>query len=489
MIKICALAGLLFVTFIQMAQAMSVDWAGVYRFEYVEVDRTSLASPQMRKSYLLNHLHLSPKIIAADGVNIIARFDVLPNSFYPDSQVGQQFGAGSNRSGTGVSSGTQDSNVAGGNQKSSTLSVSQLYLNINQEYGASVVGRAPVQFGLGMTYSAGNGAFDHWYDTKDLLGYKFIIGNLSFMPTIAKVYDATVAQGKEVTDVIWNIEYNNAETESVFGLYHQTRSSSPTSNDAPVSRLGGANIIGGYNVQDVNVYLARGFDSVKFRIEGGFRSGGTGVAAANKEEIRMNGYGIALETDFISESKTSWQLKTGIASGDNPNTTNFEGYMFDRNYDVAFLLFNHPMGFSGYDVFQNRVQRNTDPTCTATTTTPCTIKENDEVVDEDTISNVIYFSPRFKYIMSDKWDWTGSFTWAQLQNPTVAPGTTAGTYQDAGRDVGYEIDTGFIFKPNERIQWVNEMGFFFPGSAYKGGSNNYTAGFTYGFQSKAAISF
>ncbi len=474
----------------QSAHAMSVDWAGVYRFEYAEVDNTSLGSPHLRKSYLLNHLHLSPKIIAADGVNVIARFDVLPNSYYQDSQVGQQFGSGSSRSTTGFSSGNQDSNVAGNNQKSATLSVSQLYLNINQEYGAIVVGRAPVQFGLGMTHNAGNGAFDHWYDTRDMLGYKFLIGNLSIMPIIGKPYDASVSQGKDVTDVIWNIEYNNAETESAFGLFHQTRTSSDISNDAPVNRLHGTSIIGGYKVQDVNVYLARGFESVKFRIEAGFRSGGTGVGTATGDEVRMNGYGVALETDFISAGKTQWSLKTGIVSGDNPNTSNFEGYTFDRNYDVAFLLFNHPMGASGYDPFQTRIQRNTDPTCTtATATTPCAVKENDEALDEEAISNVMYFSPRFKHAVNDKWDWTGSLTWAQLQNPTVVPPTTGSTYTDAGRDVGYEVDTGFVYKPTERVQWLNELGMFMPGSAFKGGSNGYSNGFTYGFQSKAAISF
>jgi len=474
----------------QSSSAMSVDWAGVYRFEYTEVDSTSLGSPHLRKSYLLNHLHLSPKIIAADGVNVVARFDVLPNSYYPDSQVGQQFGSGSSRSSTGYSSSNTDSSVAGNNQKSTNLSVTQLYLNINQEYGAIVVGRAPVQFGLGMTHSAGNGAFDHWYDTRDMLGYKFLIGNLSIMPIIGKVYDASVSQGKDVTDVIWNVEYNNPETESIFGLFHQTRSSSYISNDAPINRLRGSSIVGGYNVQDVNVYLARGFESVKFRIEAGFRSGGTGVATTSGDEVRMNGYGVALETDFVSASKTQWSLKTGIASGDNPNTSNFEGYMFDRNYDIAFLLFNHPMGASGYDVFQTRIQRNTDPTCTgATATTPCAVKENDEAVDEETVSNLMYFSPRFKHAVNDKWDWTGSLTWAQLQNPTVVAPASGSTYTDAGRDVGYELDTGFVYKPTERLQWLNELGLFLPGSAFKGGSNSYSNGFTYGFQSKAAISF
>lgn len=466
---------------------MSVDWSGGYRFEFVEVDKTSLDSDRsLRKSYLLNHLHMNPKIIASDGITVNARFDILQNSYYPDSQVGQAFGSGANRS--GVSSSISDSSVAGGGQKSSYLQVSQLYLNINQEYGAIVLGRAPVHFGLGMTHNSGNGAFDHWYDLREMVGYKFLIGNLSIMPIVAKVYDYSVAQGKDANDVIWNIEYNNQETESVFGLWHQTRTSSLISNDAPVVTYGGtgASLAGGWSSQDVNIFLSRGFESFKFRLEAGFQTGSTGIyrpvtSGVGTEEVKLNGYGIAFEADFISESKNQWQLRMGVASGDDPSTTNYEGYHFDRNYDVAFLLMNHPLG--SYDLFRTYAQRNADTrSCTATVAAPCSPGPSDEVLDEETVSNVMYFSPRFKYSINDKWDWTGSFTYAQLQANPLSNITVA-------KDVGYEIDLGFVYKPTDKIMWINEIGLLFPGAAFKGGSNDFKAGFTHGFQSKAAISF
>lgn len=470
---------------------MTLDWSGLYRFEYTEVDKTSLTSPSMRKAYLLNYLSLSPKIVASDGVNIQAKFNILQNSFYPDSQVGQVFGLGSNShaGSTPSSSSTQDSNVAGGNQRSSYLQVSQLYMTINQEYGAIVVGRAPVQFGLGMTYNAGNGAFDHWSDNRDMVGYKFIIGNLFIMPILDRIYSSGVGQGQNVQDVIWNIEYNNSETQSIFGLWHQTRTSGNASNDAPLIGYGGNNatIGAGWNTQDVNIYLARGFDSAKFRLEAGFRSGTTGVMTTTGDEVRVNGYGVALEVDLPNpEGKTSWQIKTGIASGDNPGTSNYEGFHMNRNYDVAFLMMNHPLG--SYDLFRTDLQRNRDPQCNpngkTTTATACAAAASDQVVDEETVSNTLYFSPRFKYAMSDKMDFTGSFTYAQLQTSPIANDNSV------AKDVGYEIDTGITYRPTERIQWVNELGLLFPGGAFKGGSaNNFSAGFTYGFQSKAAISF
>jgi hypothetical protein len=473
----------------QAGHAMAIDWSGLYRFEAVELDRTSLASPGLRKSYLLNYLSLQPKIIAADGINVSAKLNILNNSFYPNSEVGQAFGSGSNTNartaGTNPpSNGSQDSSVVNGRQQNSYLQVSQLYLTLNQEYGAILVGRAPIHFGLGMTYNAGNGAFDHWSDTRDLLAYKFVIGNLSITPMIDKVYDYSLAQGQEVQDVIWNIEYNNTETESIFGLWHQTRSSSQASNDAPTVGYGGtgSTLSGGWSVQDVNLFLARGFESVKFRLEAGFRSGTTGVSTSTGDTVKLNGYGIALEMDFPKpESRAMWQIRTGVASGDNPETTNFEGFHMNRNYDLAFLMMNHPMG--QYDLFRTNLQRNRNPNCVPSTTTPCQPNGTDEVVDEETVSNVYYFSPRYRYAVSDKWDFTGTLTYAQLQTNPIANDNSV------AKDVGYEFDAGWTYKPTDRIQWLNEIGLFMPGGAFKGGTNNYTSGFTYGVQSKAAISF
>lgn len=466
------------------AHAISVDWTGNYRIEYTEVDRTSLDDPKLRKSYLLNHLSLSPKIIAADGVNIFAKFEVLPNDFYPDSQAGQPFGRGPSKAGGGnptPSSTRDDSAVAGDKQGSTTLRVNQLYLNLNQEYGSLVAGRAPLDFGLGMTHSAGNGPFDHWYSTRDMIGYKVIIGNFSLMPMIAKVSDQTVAQGEEVQDIIIDALYNNPETESAIGVMHQTRSSSNTSNDAPTNQIGGtgATLSGAWKTQNVNIYFARGFEDVKFKVEAGFASGSTGILRTNNEEVSLNGYGIALEADFPRpESKLHYTLRAGVASGDNPSTTNYEGFQFHRNYDVALLMFNHPLG--KYDLLRSAAQRSPARCGTGV----CAPFATDEALDDEAISNVIYVSPKVVYNINEKWDWVNTFTWAQLQTNPLSDQNI-----DVAKDLGFEWDTGAVYRPYEKVMWVNELGLLFPGSAWAGGSNDFGKGFTYGFTSKAVISF
>ncbi len=452
------------------AQAVSIDWSGTYRFEAVTINSTSLGEPKEQKSYLLQNLTLSPKIIAVDGVNIVGTFQFLGNPNYPGSQVGQHFGQR-------TSVGGGPSTVINRNQGSAQFDVRHLYLNINQEYGAIVVGRAPVQFGLGITYNAGLGAFDHWGDSHDLVGYKFLVGNLSIMPMLSKPYDFSVAQGRDVTDAMIDLQYSNPETESTFGIFHSQRSAGPASNDAG-NVLTGATT-GNYSVKNTNLLLGRGWESFKFKLEAGFQEGNTGLTNGT-EEVKVNGYGIVTEFEFPdTQSKWDWKLKAGIVSGDNPTTKNFEGYALNRNYDVAFLMFNHPVG--RYDLLSTNWQRQRTTTCL---TPPCPIYANEESLDEEAISNTIFVNPTFTYAFSDKWGWRNSLVYAQLQTNSS---TIVGN--DISKDLGFEWDTSMVYRPHERIQWVNEVGLLFPGSAFKEGSQNRDNSFTWGFQSKASISF
>ncbi|HWU43088.1 MAG TPA: hypothetical protein VN132_06610, partial [Bdellovibrio sp.] len=62
----------------------------------------------------------------------------------------------------------------------------------------------------------------------------------------------------------------------------------------------------------------------------------------------------------------------------------------------------------------------------------------------------------------------------------------------AKKDLGLEWDIELVYKPSERIQWVNQIGLLFPGQAWKNGTGpdgNLSNDFTFGLASKAAISF
>lgn len=454
------------------AHALSIDWTGTYRFEYTEVDRPSLSEPRERKSYGLNTLNLGAKIIASDGINVVSRFDVFPNSnaAYRNSNLGAQFGGGMPRTPSADANGSR-TNAVSQTQDSYLVRASQLYLNVNQEFGSLLVGRAPVNFGLGITYNAGLDPFDHWYSTRDLVGYKFIIDNFFFMPMMAKVYSGDPEQGNDISDQILNFEYNNRETGALIGVWHQTRKSSDTSND--LIEPGGAKFAGtktgGLNTQTVNFMLGRTWERFAFKVEASFLTGDTGVTTAANEEIKINAYGIATEFTFPTpESKWDWKLRAGIASGDDPSTTQYEGYQFHRNYDVATLLFNHRLG-----------KRDFLTTNLIKDTTNMGIYNS---LDDEAIGNVTYISPSVSYKWSDRMDVRNSLTYATLNvNPTGVTGFS--------KDLGFEWDVDLVYRPRDRVQWINQFALLLPGKAFKNGSDNLDSTATFGVTTKAAISF
>lgn len=456
------------------ASAASLDWSGTYRAEWMQIDRPSLGEPYERKAYGLHSLILNPRIIASDGVTIVGSFDVLASQdfAYADSQAGQVWGQPrvvSPNPDNAAETDSSRSRVLADTKSSTGLRVRQLYLNVDQEYGSLVVGRAPYEFGLGMVDHAGRGAFDHWGTSSDVVGYKFIVGNMFFMPMIGRVASANLGQAEVIQDERFQIQYESEDTGSLIGVMLNRRRGPQAINDVPVAAHGGSAVSGDFNMSTTSVVLGRSWEAFKFRFEAAFLTGAYGLRSAAGENILNDSYGFALEMDFgRPESKWDWALRAGVASGDDPSTADIESFHFHRNYDVAMLMFNHRLG--GRDFLQTSRIRDT------------TLHSLSNSIDDETVSNVTYLAPSVKYEWNDRWDIKNTLVLAQLMaNPTNS--------LDFKKDLGLELDIELIYKPRTNVQWVNQLGLLFPGGAFKDGASDLPNGFTYGFATKAAITF
>lgn len=464
------------VSFLQFKSfATSIDWSGVYRFELNEVDNTSLGKAKGRKSYAVNSLILGAKLIPTDGIEVVSQFNVFSNSHpaYQNSLLGAQWGNSYPTSATG-SDGSR-TNAYSENSAAQNLKVLNLYMQVFQEYGTLIVGRAPIDFGLGMTHSSGRSLFDHWQSNRDLIGYKFIVDSFYFMPMIAKVSDETPAQGGDITEQILHFKYDNKDNGTILGLWHQTRKAGMSSNDsipantATAKIPGGVAVTGPLSTQTVNFNFGRRWTEFSLGIEAGFATGETGVSNARNEEVKVNGFGLLAEFDYEpGDSNWNYKLKAGMASGDDPTTKNYEGFQFNKNYDVAMLLFNHRLG--QYDVLTSNLNKDTSSL------------NNSNSMDDEAISNAIFIAPSINYKWSDRWDLTNTFVYAQ----TATKPTSQQEYSSA---LGFEWDVALTYKPRKNMQWVNEFGLLFPGKAFREGSVGRETATTYGFSSKAAISF
>lgn len=445
------------------AQAMTLDWNGGYRFEWTEVDRPSLGNPGQRKAYGLNYLYLSPKIIAADGVNIISRFDVLNSTAYKNSQLGEIWGANS----------SPDSAVTSDNQGTASVQVSQLYLTMNQEYGALILGRAPFEFGLGMTHNAGKGMFDHWYNTRDMVAYKIVVGDWFFMPVLSRKQATDFGQGGTISSTGFQLQYENEESQSLIGVFQENiRGTKGVLNYSASQKdaFGADAVSGDLNLQRTNFVLGRGFDSFGFKLEAGFQTGETGLTVGG-QNVNLNGYGIAAEL-YMPRKESKWDanLKVGMATGDDAASKDFGGYSFHRNYNLGLLMFNHRLGQK--DFLQTNAFK--DGSLTAGNS-----------ADDEMISNAFYLAPSVGYAFSDRFDLRNTLVYGQLLNAVK-------NSVDSSKNLGLEWDIELIYKPSEKIRWINQLGVLFPGDAFKNGTGvngNLENAFTYGFVSKAAISF
>ena len=452
------------------AWSNSMDWQGLYRFEFLQIGDANLNSQGGSKSYGLHHLTLRPHMIAADGIEFYGRFNLINNLEYTSSAVGGFFGHGL---GTSPSVDSHNSNVLSQNMLAGQLNISELYLTWAQKNAILVVGRAPIHFGLGMMFNSGRGDFDHWFDTRDLIAYKMISGNMTYVPMLAKVNEGAVGADDDVTDYIFNVNYNSEASGLKMGLFYQNRVASTSGNDVPKDSLGSDSsssqvLNQGWKSEDINIFVEREYENSRFAVELGLQKGSTGVESSG-QSVELEGLGISTEWDYqLPGSRFAWQLKSGYASGDDPSTEDYEGYIFDKNYDVAMMLFNHPLG--QLDVFNTSLDRNSS-------------KASSARIDDQALSNVLYFSPRVTWKWTDKISLRGAFTYGRLLKEFKSGAS-------ASLDLGYELDLALVAKPYKNFQWVTELGYFIPGDSFKGGTgDNFDVNSTYGIITKAAISF
>ena len=476
------------------ASAADLTWGGTYRAEGNWIKNPELGGPESNKAYLLHHLILAPKLIAADGITIYSRLDVLNNSGFgitPTGQVnsvaGDTLGNGPGGIGGGAAAGgtsTTDSNPMSRTQNASTIALTSIYLSWAQEFGQLVVGRTPIHFGLGTAFNAGTGLFDHFIDTKDMIGYKLVFGNLSVFPMLGKVTENNLGAGDDINDYILHAQYDNPETELSMGAIYQLRTVGTAGNDLPLNgSIGGTPADGtpgtainpptrttGGNTSLIGGFIKRKVRDFTIGVEGDFLSGKTGLTSSTGEEVEISAYGVAAEVGWARESsKLSGNLKFGIASGDDPTTAKYEGYQFSRNYDVALLMFNHQLG-----------QRDFLRTGALTGRTGAISASN--TIDDEAVSNVMYLAPSLQYQWKDTLSFGGTVAYGILNEDPIPNG-------DTSTDLGFELDLNLTWKPYERLTWITQAGFLFPGSAWQGGSLGLDNSFAYGLVTKAAISF
>lgn len=465
------------------SSAGDLSWTGRYRAEGVSINNPYMGDSKQQKSYVLHHAILFPKIVAADGLNIYGRFDILNTTGFENTQMGQFFGSAAPSTPPYPN---DPFNVQRRAQPAGTFAVNSFYLQWANEHDSLIVGRVPTHFGLGMLHNAGNGLFDHWFSNRDILGYKMVTGNIFILPMIGKVIKNDLDKENGINDYMVHFQYENPETDLTLGVFYEARIAGKFGNDlvpdgiAPGQSAAGITANEGWNSRNLNIFVQRKTPTFDVSVEAGFQNGQTGLKTTNGGDVNLNGYGIASELTYRPEgSKLNWGLKAGIASGDDPNTTDvYEGYAFHRNYDVGVLLFNHYLGNAKLDALGTKYV-NGGPFSGTGVGMPSASAGT--YADVEYITNSMYLAPNMKWIWNDNWSFNTSLIYANLMQA-----------QAAGRDkaLGFEWDFGITYSPHEHLVLKGEAGILMPGSAFSGSSTeNFSKDTVYGLTTKIAVTF
>ncbi|PIT99144.1 MAG: hypothetical protein COT74_09015 [Bdellovibrionales bacterium CG10_big_fil_rev_8_21_14_0_10_45_34] len=471
--------------------AGDISWQGIYRFEGLLLDNPLLdKNSYKQKTYFQHHLVLEPKIVVSDGVSVFSRFDIFNSPNYPNSQMGQFFGQGVGNStvypdtnpncSTPTNGAYQCNAVNAQTMNSESLVVNHLYMTWTNEYGQFIAGRAPIQFGLGLTHNAGRGVFDHWLDTLDLVGFRVVAGQMTFFPMYGKVREGSLDRQDDVNDVNIQVQYDNPDSNLAVGGFFHSRTATQGDHDAGTKGTDGPygnntfNRTGEYNIKDFNFYIDRKLGDLNVAVEFAFQQGSTGLTNTAGSDVGIDAFGAVAKLGYKAESSNwKWTLDAGMLTGDNPDTVErYEGFLADRNFNVAMLMFNHQLG--SFDLLGTQSWVGSSRSNSA--------KNPADTADIDTLTNTVFFAPGFELNFSDKWLGKFKFIYATL-NQVQLVGV------DAQKNLGFEVDMGLDYKPDERTTWSTNLGLLFPGDAYAGGINNYKKEFTYGLMTGVAVSF
>ncbi len=434
----------------------NLNWSGQYRFEIFSLQNPTLLEDG-DKSYVLHHFVLKPQIIAADGLKIHGRFDLFNNENHPIG-LGDFLG-----NDTAESIGSANS-----------FQVTHLYLQWVNEYGAVLLGRAPFHFGLGMSYSSGEKKFAHSIDTLDMLGYKVVMGHLFIMPLVVRWQGWRIDSGNEqvnnpdnrdraerslakdeALDLMLHVQYDNPDTDLSIGLLYTAKKSGDQRRDFGWTGGSGA-VARKMSAHQFNIFVGKQTGQFEVGVETAFLSGHIG-----DQSVELGGFGIAGEIDWKPGRRLEFFTNLGYATGDDEGTSNkYEGFLFDRNYDVGMLLFNHVLGRG--DVLQ-------------TGNGPRAVSAR---ADVERVANAIYINPGLRWkFLGEKWIAKTSLLYAFLEKANAGH----------GRNLGLEWNASMSYRPHEYLMWVSGVGLLFPGSGFA--QNQAQNQMALGLETKLAVQF
>ncbi len=476
-----ALFLLVLATLAPAAFAMELDWSGQFRSEFNMVRNYTLDSSGAaydptrdaaggyyiagngRKSAEFNSLfvRLKPKMVVNDNVYI-------KSEFWLGDPVFGAFGTGFPYQSSQKYYNTTFTRPA-------EVSAARFWGEFLTDFGTLEVGRAPLHYGLGVVWNSGDGAWDRYQSTGDVVRLVSKFGSFSFIPSFISYStgnsvsgsidctSGTTATGRcnpgnglfsGASEFSLQIKYENPDEKMEAGLNFMRRLGGQD-QDSSAATTGVNGGVAPYNYNIWDIYGRKSIGAFSFGLEAPIVTGSLSG---------LNYSAFAFATELRYEFSPSWAMdaRAGHAPG-QPNfsgtMSDFKAFSFHPSYQLGMVMFHYQLAN-----FYGPNNRNNPNVTQGQLLSPY----------DNPITNANYLALSGTYT-TDKWKFNLGLVYAKATDAAVAGSNfynqwshnTALANGDQSTSLGLETDLGITFQYDETFQFRVNTGFWFPGDFYK----------------------
>ncbi len=342
------------------------------------------------------------------------------------------------------------------------LRAARLWLDFHTNFGLVQVGRAPMDWGLGIVFHSGDRPMDRFQSTSDTIRFISKFGYLAIMPFYSKVGLRTNIDGSrigngsdDVTDYGIALKFHNPEEELEAGILFSNRrgdssqttfahpdNSTPSNSETETLPSSEA-----LSLTLFDLYLKKTWHRITVQAELPIYFGkipwGTDAGFSTNE---YSATGFAGEVSFNLEE---WKHTVRLGMAPGSASDNYTALYFHPNYKLGQILFRYNFGGFG---------------------------DSSSYGPYDTsIVNAQYIMVATEN-KGDQWSWNGGIIWAQAaqaaesgkrffnhRTQTLSSNNAAGDQSSA---LGLEFALGGNYAWDENINIRTDAGLFFPGSFF-----------------------
>lgn len=439
------------------AGAVEVAWNGHYRARGLLYDSLSLSRTnelaEGTSTSMDHRFRLQPSFFVSPEVGVFAQLDFLPLGVYGDTPATYYDPVTGENLPLAYADGVAPyADEDDGSSYIRNLSLTRAYADIYTAIGRFRFGRVPMNWGAGILFNDGLDPTKEFGDTSDRLQLTSRVGPLYLMGGWENMYEGYLNEPDDMQAVDLALAYRS-ETVGI-GLFNRYRFQPSQSFRAYTG--------------DFWALAELGPASIQTEVAAVFGGGDLDTGA---NDVSIAAVGAMLEAGITLE-RLMGGLELGVATGDeDPDDASIRTFTFDRDHNVALIMFEEPMPLLSAQVANETNQGREYAMVTQGT--------------GEGISNALYLRPWIGWRFMDEL--------AADVSVFAAQAAKLPEERSSERGYGVEIDTSLRYDPVDHFWLQGTFGVFLPGSYYASISDEtYGSGFgdpTFGARLWATVEF